>query len=324
MYSLDRNRKGFTLIELLVVIAIIAILAAILFPVFAKARQAALKTKCIANLKQIGTAIKMYMNDNEETFPNAIGMGPEFIYSKGTTDTSAAITGFTANLAFVYDGVALPNGISKNTIAKNNYRFLPNLIANYVKNDKIWVCPSYDMEKEWKVGTVANITLISNSIHTSGGTKWSALATDIVTKTGVDPADSAAMNHIDPPTSYMYNAWTKKGDGSQFVISGSIEATCVNPAEAAIAWDAVSGFSADGTATGKAQFAHGNSICVLYVDGHTKAVSLSKAAPYNGTDVNSTFWAHAGYNDVNGNGTYEGGTNADGSSAGPDYNYWEQ
>ncbi|HEY3413127.1 MAG TPA: prepilin-type N-terminal cleavage/methylation domain-containing protein [Armatimonadota bacterium] len=63
------QRRGFTLIELLVVIAIIAILAAILFPVFAKARERAKSTVCINNEKQIGIALTQYSNDNDETFP---------------------------------------------------------------------------------------------------------------------------------------------------------------------------------------------------------------------------------------------------------------
>jgi prepilin-type N-terminal cleavage/methylation domain-containing protein/prepilin-type processing-associated H-X9-DG protein len=61
-------KRGFTLIELLVVIAIIAILAAILFPVFAKAREKARQNSCLNNQRQIGVAIMMYVQDNEETF----------------------------------------------------------------------------------------------------------------------------------------------------------------------------------------------------------------------------------------------------------------
>jgi len=61
------NRSGFTLIELLVVIAIIAILAAILFPVFAQARESARKTACLSNAKQLGLGIAMYIQDYDET-----------------------------------------------------------------------------------------------------------------------------------------------------------------------------------------------------------------------------------------------------------------
>jgi prepilin-type N-terminal cleavage/methylation domain-containing protein len=68
----DRRRgRGFTLIELLVVIAIIAILAAVLFPVFSRAREVARITKCASNLGQLGKAIKMYCNDNDGNFPAA-------------------------------------------------------------------------------------------------------------------------------------------------------------------------------------------------------------------------------------------------------------
>src|SRR3990172_12734890 len=64
-----RRRQGFTLIELLVVIAIIAILAAILFPVFARARENARKSSCQSNHKQIGVAVMMYSQDYDETMP---------------------------------------------------------------------------------------------------------------------------------------------------------------------------------------------------------------------------------------------------------------
>ena len=66
------NRRGFTLIELLVVIAIIAILAAILFPVFAKAREKARQAACASNEKQIGLGILQYIQDNDEYFPLSV------------------------------------------------------------------------------------------------------------------------------------------------------------------------------------------------------------------------------------------------------------
>ena len=70
------SRKGFTLIELLVVIAIIAILAAILFPVFAQARDAARASACLSNTKQIGLSVKMYSQDYDEQFPMGTYNGP--------------------------------------------------------------------------------------------------------------------------------------------------------------------------------------------------------------------------------------------------------
>jgi len=68
------KRRGFTLIELLVVIAIIAILAAILFPVFARARAKAHQTACLSNVKNLATMVKIYTSDYASLYP--IGKGP--------------------------------------------------------------------------------------------------------------------------------------------------------------------------------------------------------------------------------------------------------
>jgi len=88
-------RKGFTLIELLVVIAIIAILAAILFPVFARAREKARQASCQSNLKQLGLAMHMYLSDYDECY-----MPRAYIWftPPGATSPASVLDPYTKNL----------------------------------------------------------------------------------------------------------------------------------------------------------------------------------------------------------------------------------
>ena len=106
-------RKGFTLIELLVVIAIIAILAAILFPVFARAREKARQTSCLSNCKQMALAIMMYTDDHDEMLPGYVIWTP--------TEVDRPVAGTTGY-----------------------YLFWMDVIYPYVKNKKVFICPSYD------------------------------------------------------------------------------------------------------------------------------------------------------------------------------------
>jgi len=128
-----QRRKGFTLIELLVVIAIIAILAAILFPVFAQAREAARKASCQSNLKQLATACIMYANDYDNQMVTGGG-----------------------------DCHGSPSGCNK---ASNP---LPGLqwqwvVQPYVKNWGLYICPS-DPRNHGPTGTGVPVSYSVNNL----------------------------------------------------------------------------------------------------------------------------------------------------------------
>jgi prepilin-type N-terminal cleavage/methylation domain-containing protein/prepilin-type processing-associated H-X9-DG protein len=126
------SRKAFTLIELLVVIAIIAILAAILFPVFAQAREKARQSSCASNMKQLGTSMMMYSQDYDETMPGNL------YFDEGT--------GLT--LGF------LDNGSLRNW-AKS--------IVPYVKSQAIFLCPDALPRSESQYGVYGTVSAPSGA-----------------------------------------------------------------------------------------------------------------------------------------------------------------
>ncbi len=120
---MNNRNKAFTLIELLVVIAIIAILAAILFPVFAQAKAAAKKTSCLSNFKQLGLATMMYTNDADDTMPYTGDNGGFWAWypSENCNGNQICAKGF------------LDSGAFQNWGAE---------IFPYTKNLGIFICPS--------------------------------------------------------------------------------------------------------------------------------------------------------------------------------------
>jgi len=124
--SIVRRARGFTLIELLVVIAIIGILAAMVFPVFARARESARKAVCLSNVKNIALAFQMYLADNS-AFPPREHRREVLDYFD------------------VHGGVE--NCIEDNLVHPNPYLRWPAVFDEYVRNRDVWRCPSAKVER---------------------------------------------------------------------------------------------------------------------------------------------------------------------------------
>jgi prepilin-type N-terminal cleavage/methylation domain-containing protein/prepilin-type processing-associated H-X9-DG protein len=221
--STKRHSFAFTLIELLVVIAIIAILAAILFPVFAAAKESAKKTVCLSNEKQIGLALQMYVGDFDDTL----------IY----TDW--------------FCGYGVGNG-------NVQWPIPPDLIYPYSKNAGIWTCPDFQAgywafnqptlaqypmcnstqissTSDYHMGYGVNGLLMLGYIQPEPYT-YSALANVASTgifgeSNGIDGsfvgwcANLGGGYHVywtnSDPTQYWYYGWARHNNGSNFVYADS-------------------------------------------------------------------------------------------------------
>ena len=144
-------RRGFTLIELLVVIAVIAILAAILFPVFAKAREAARKTSCLSNLKQIGAGEMMYVQDYDGVYNDA-RVATDALDGGGCSQIGQTKSYLGAPYITCYANRLYSPGTGTTTKIIAGY---PARLMPYVKNDKVFRCPSDPLVNRWIVGNEA-------------------------------------------------------------------------------------------------------------------------------------------------------------------------
>jgi prepilin-type N-terminal cleavage/methylation domain-containing protein/prepilin-type processing-associated H-X9-DG protein len=204
----NRVQRGFTLIELLVVIAIIAILAAILFPVFAQAREKARQTSCLSNEKQLGLSILMYVQDYDEQFPS------------GSRDYAANPNSST-QLAFSGLGWA-------------------GQVYPYTKNAQILKCPddptssvaaTTTTEALYPVSYAYNLNVAMNPADASLTAPATTLA---LFEVRGDTADATAANEIGLSTTFP-PMWSAVGDGLNYL--ASIDGTSVPGVQGTVTQD---------------------------------------------------------------------------------------
>lgn len=164
-----RIRYGFTLIELLVVIAIIAILAAILFPVFAKARERAQLTTCINNNKQLATAILTYAADYEDRVP----FGISFADGGNRPGLENYLGGFR----------------------QRRYSLLYRYLHPYVKNDEVFQCPTDISATE---NTARRVDEVTYRFNPYGSGAWSQAGQRITNPNG--PFRALTLSQCKEPT----------------------------------------------------------------------------------------------------------------------------
>jgi prepilin-type N-terminal cleavage/methylation domain-containing protein/prepilin-type processing-associated H-X9-DG protein len=143
------SRRGFTLIELLVVIAIIAILAAILFPVFAQARAKARQTGCLSNMRQVGLAIQMYSQDYDE----------HMVYAR--------------SFGRVWSLVEKLWGQGKDGERTDDVE-MPDLLLPYTKNTGVFFCPGVSPDYVWNIWPYKKNTMSFRENKTSYFYNWRA------------------------------------------------------------------------------------------------------------------------------------------------------
>jgi prepilin-type N-terminal cleavage/methylation domain-containing protein len=189
-----KTNSGFTLIELLVVIAIIAILAAILFPVFAQARAKARQTACLSNMRQIGTATMMYVQDYDEVYPPS--------------------------------QVSVPLPAPAGSVIS-----WPTLIYPYVKSEGIFVCPDGETSNKTVTLTVGTVTNTGSYCGTTTkNTRFTPNAQGDGSTVGYGLVNRLSYGRNLIPTGSWATTGFTAGDKSGFVTTG----TTLSVAEAAV------------------------------------------------------------------------------------------
>jgi len=305
--NLNTKKSGFTLIELLVVIAIIAILAAILFPVFAKVREKARQTMCLSNEKQIGLAVVQYNQDYDECYP----LGQQ-IQSAAQAHPGWGIEDWTVEI-FPYIQAGRVNGT--NPGVGNN----PGNPNGYSVVNAVYSCPSFPLEPRTGDSEQDQYHPLQNIFMDYGADPWSAATSRPTNLNDVDHPATQLMIYeggLQGPSGgpgpgqgigseigpYCWVGWNNcdvPGVGDAQGGNGpglSILSDCDNFTNTT--WAGLSEWGhVDGEMCGEFPRYRHNGYCnMLYCDGHAKAVgkgalnyddniyipSLQHNAPWNG------------------------------------------
>jgi prepilin-type N-terminal cleavage/methylation domain-containing protein/prepilin-type processing-associated H-X9-DG protein len=231
---MEVRRKGFTLIELLVVIAIIGILAAMLFPVFARARESARKIQCLSNVKNVALAIQMYLTDYDRLMPNETSNEALVFFAN---DYSTGPGGDN-------DGMN-DQGCQERAYDANPFLRPAVILDDYVKNRDIYRCPSaknttnaswivpgynrlgpggYLQYEKATQGTWGRVAGTNGPCNMAWPTGWGGTVTDSILQ-GIDGSSStgAVEVTININVSHMSNAGmsvSQISDPARFVACG--------------------------------------------------------------------------------------------------------
>lgn len=299
------KRHAFTLIELLVVIAIIAILAAILFPVFARARESALRTSCLSNLNQLGKAVLTYISDYDETLPAAINpVGGDLRYPNHAVATGFNNPWVRATPCFIPDQGGFPAGMIPNcsrprpcSPSGTGPQYLlfvsigqqgqaspqqpqPHCQGNMGLRvgNQCGILPAiHKALNPYVKSAVPDLVAERQSTDPTGVWRCPADRTAIVGTTTVCDLTSLPYFHMVGPN-YVYNTWLlyrysnpfRGGAPNTWSIEPKSQARVARPAEIAVLFDAYAGWH------GTRDREMPDLVSVVFLDGHTQTIPYTR------------------------------------------------